>query len=174
MGETKFATGEWAGVILDAFHGKNDGSVAGVRYFTCEPLKGVFAKPAKLTRHPDAEDTGASVSSGASVPVPDEDAGKRPINVDAVVKTPEADETQEAECKSPEVVDSTPTSELSSPVSPEASEGNETLGTDEGSTPTRSTPDGGGGFVAPTQAHKVRFCLQQDTGLMVKLTAFCQ
>ncbi len=33
LGETKFAPGEWAGVVLDEAVGKNDGSVAGVSYF---------------------------------------------------------------------------------------------------------------------------------------------
>ena len=169
MGETQFAAGEWAGVILDAFHGKNDGSVAGVRYFTCEPLKGVFAKTAKLTRHPVAEDTGTPLSSAASAPAPSEDVEKRQMNVDVVVK---AEEAKEAERKSPDVVDSMPTSELSSPVSPGVSEDNDTLGTDEDGTPTHATSDGGGGgggagFVPPT--HKVRFlCHKRDVGSTVK------
>ncbi len=52
IGETKFAPGEWAGIVLDSPVGKNDGSVAGVRYFQCEAKRGVFARLAKLTRAP--------------------------------------------------------------------------------------------------------------------------
>lgn len=33
LGPTQFAPGDWAGVILDKEEGKNDGTVAGVRYF---------------------------------------------------------------------------------------------------------------------------------------------
>ena len=50
IGETQFAAGVWAGVILDSPVGKNDGSVAGTRYFTCMPLHGVFSKLTKLSR----------------------------------------------------------------------------------------------------------------------------
>jgi hypothetical protein len=48
LGETKFAKGLWAGIKLDEAGGKNDGSVAGVKYFDCEPLHGVFSKPNRL------------------------------------------------------------------------------------------------------------------------------
>ena len=40
IGETKFAPGDWAGVVLDEAVGKNDGSVQGVRYFQTETNKG--------------------------------------------------------------------------------------------------------------------------------------
>lgn len=50
IGKTQFATGVWAGILLDDPDGKNDGSVGGIKYFTCEPLRGIFARPAKLTR----------------------------------------------------------------------------------------------------------------------------
>ena len=51
LGETKFAGGDWAGVVLDQLEGKNDGSVQGIRYFQCEAKRGVFARPSKLTKH---------------------------------------------------------------------------------------------------------------------------
>lgn len=56
LGETQFAPGQWAGIVLDEPIGKNDGSVAGVRYFQCEPLKGIFTRPSKLSRSAQAED----------------------------------------------------------------------------------------------------------------------
>ncbi|XP_063081641.1 CAP-Gly domain-containing linker protein 1 isoform X10 [Cavia porcellus] len=56
LGETQFAPGQWAGIVLDEPIGKNDGSVAGVRYFQCEPLRGIFTRPSKLTRKVQVED----------------------------------------------------------------------------------------------------------------------
>uniref|UniRef100_A0A1A8P317 CAP-GLY domain containing linker protein 2 n=1 Tax=Nothobranchius rachovii TaxID=451742 RepID=A0A1A8P317_9TELE len=55
LGETQFAPGQWAGVILNDLVGKNDGSVGGVRYFECQPLQGIFTRPSKLTRQPMGE-----------------------------------------------------------------------------------------------------------------------
>lgn len=48
IGETEFSTGTWIGVELDAPKGKNDGSVKGIRYFTCKPKHGMFVRADKL------------------------------------------------------------------------------------------------------------------------------
>ena len=52
IGDTKFARGEWAGIVLDNYDGKNDGSIHGIRYFQCEPNRGIFARLYRLSRFP--------------------------------------------------------------------------------------------------------------------------
>uniref|UniRef100_A0A8C3MSY5 Uncharacterized protein n=1 Tax=Geospiza parvula TaxID=87175 RepID=A0A8C3MSY5_GEOPR len=49
-GTTKFAPGFWCGIELDKPHGKNDGSVGGVQYFSCLPRHGIFAPPSRVQR----------------------------------------------------------------------------------------------------------------------------
>nr|XP_020443779.1 CAP-Gly domain-containing linker protein 1-like isoform X2 [Monopterus albus] len=70
IGGTQFAPGQWAGIVLDEPIGKNDGSVAGVRYFQCEDGRGIFTRPSKLFRTalPEKEVNGgqASPAPGAS------------------------------------------------------------------------------------------------------------
>ncbi|XP_016431317.1 CAP-Gly domain-containing linker protein 1 isoform X2 [Sinocyclocheilus rhinocerous] len=71
LGETQFAPGQWAGIVLDEPIGKNDGSVSGVRYFQCEPLKGIFTRPSKLSRTEGEEDgTTTAPPSRAASPTP--------------------------------------------------------------------------------------------------------
>jgi len=47
-GATSFAEGALVGIELDLEKGKNDGSVQGVRYFTCTPGHGLFLRPEKI------------------------------------------------------------------------------------------------------------------------------
>ncbi|XP_066551402.1 CAP-Gly domain-containing linker protein 2 isoform X2 [Amia ocellicauda] len=62
LGETQFAPGQWAGVVLNELVGKNDGSVGGVRYFECQPLQGIFTRPSKLSRQPHGDGSDAHSS----------------------------------------------------------------------------------------------------------------
>ncbi|XP_062242693.1 CAP-Gly domain-containing linker protein 3 isoform X1 [Platichthys flesus] len=50
FGKTDFAPGYWFGVELDQPTGKHDGSVFGVRYYSCLPKYGVFAPPSRVQR----------------------------------------------------------------------------------------------------------------------------
>nr|CDJ83622.1 Cytoskeleton-associated protein domain containing protein [Haemonchus contortus] len=64
-GEVQFSDGEWVGVILDDPRGKNNGTVQGVQYFTCEPNHGLFIRPTQL--RPESARTRAS---GLRTPAP--------------------------------------------------------------------------------------------------------
>ncbi|GAA6228248.1 dynactin subunit 1-like isoform X3 [Lates japonicus] len=48
IGATLFASGKWVGVILDEPKGKNDGTVQGKRYFTCEENHGIFVRQSQI------------------------------------------------------------------------------------------------------------------------------
>ena len=47
VGPTGFAEGEWVGIELASAVGRNDGSVRGVRYFSCKPRHGLFVQRAQ-------------------------------------------------------------------------------------------------------------------------------
>ncbi|XP_029921465.1 CAP-Gly domain-containing linker protein 1 isoform X2 [Myripristis murdjan] len=76
VGGTQFAPGQWAGIVLDEPIGKNDGSVAGVRYFQCEDGRGIFTRPSKLSRTalPEKEVNGGQASPAQAAPAPSESA----------------------------------------------------------------------------------------------------
>lgn len=67
LGETQFAPGQWAGIVLDEPIGKNDGSVAGVRYFQSDPLRGIFTRPSKLSRV-EGEANGTTTAPASPTP----------------------------------------------------------------------------------------------------------
>lgn len=62
-GKTSFAPGFWLGIELDKPSGKNDGSVGGVRYFSCPPKHGVFAPPSRVQRIHGSVDCLSELSS---------------------------------------------------------------------------------------------------------------
>lgn len=48
FGATSFSPGKWVGIELFERDGKNDGTVQGVKYFTCKPSHGIFVKPSQV------------------------------------------------------------------------------------------------------------------------------
>ncbi|KAA0710986.1 Kinesin-like protein KIF13B [Triplophysa tibetana] len=50
VGPTHFSEGVWVGVELDTSSGKNDGSVDGHQYFSCNPGYGVLVRPDRLSQ----------------------------------------------------------------------------------------------------------------------------
>ncbi|KAM9801249.1 CAP-Gly domain-containing linker protein 1 [Neosynchiropus ocellatus] len=75
LGATQFAPGQWAGIELDEPIGKNDGSVAGIRYFQCEDGRGIFTRPSKLCKTPHPEKKEAN---GEEVPPLEEGVSRPP------------------------------------------------------------------------------------------------
>ncbi|KAM9155076.1 CAP-Gly domain-containing linker protein 4 isoform 1-T2 [Pangshura tecta] len=63
-GTTKFAPGFWCGIELNKPHGKNNGSVGGVQYFSCLPRYGIFAPPSRVQRLTGSLDSLTDVSTG--------------------------------------------------------------------------------------------------------------
>lgn len=58
FGATSFSAGKWVGIELSQPVGKNDGSVKGIPYFTCQPNYGVFVKPSQVKIVQDSASSG--------------------------------------------------------------------------------------------------------------------
>ncbi|XP_034532296.1 dynactin subunit 1-like isoform X6 [Notolabrus celidotus] len=71
IGATLFASGKWVGVILNESTGKNNGTVQGKRYFTCEDNHGIFVRQSQLQVVDDG-------SSATSPETPDSGTAKVP------------------------------------------------------------------------------------------------
>lgn len=47
-GTTSFSAGKWVGIELNDAIGKNNGTINGISYFTCQPNYGVFVRPSQV------------------------------------------------------------------------------------------------------------------------------
>lgn len=75
VGATLFATGKWVGVILDEAKGKNDGTVQGRKYFTCEENHGIFVRQSQIQVFEDGADTTSpETPESAALKVPKRDS----------------------------------------------------------------------------------------------------
>ncbi|XP_050566215.1 dynactin subunit 1 isoform X2 [Cygnus atratus] len=75
VGATLFATGKWVGVILDEAKGKNDGTVQGRKYFTCEENHGIFVRQSQIQVFEDGADTTSpETPDSAALKVPKRDS----------------------------------------------------------------------------------------------------
>lgn len=96
IGPTEFASGYWIGVELIDLTGKNDGSVAGTRYFSCSPGFGVFVRDSsiKTVGRPTSRssihlrNSSVSESSNAQSPVTDKTANLSRISSPNVTAHP--------------------------------------------------------------------------------------
>eukprot|EP00931_Biecheleriopsis_adriatica_P121905 TRINITY_DN9695_c0_g1_i3.p1 TRINITY_DN9695_c0_g1~~TRINITY_DN9695_c0_g1_i3.p1 ORF type:complete len:575 (-),score=146.73 TRINITY_DN9695_c0_g1_i3:213-1904(-) len=80
FGATEFAAGEWMGIELDDKAGKNDGSVKGRSYFTCQPEYGLFVRPTAVVKMGDVPRDSEDTISPPVSPAAREDtaSGKAP------------------------------------------------------------------------------------------------
>ncbi|XP_039993983.1 dynactin subunit 1 isoform X2 [Xiphias gladius] len=85
IGNTLFASGKWVGVILDEAKGKNDGTVQGKRYFTCEENHGIFVRQSQIQLVDDGADT-------TSPETPEPGTGKVPKR--EILETPRSTKLQ--------------------------------------------------------------------------------
>ncbi|KAG1950796.1 dynactin subunit [Pimephales promelas] len=66
IGNTLFASGKWVGVILEEPKGKNDGTVQGKRYFTCQENHGIFVRQSQIQLVEDLADTSPDTPEAAT------------------------------------------------------------------------------------------------------------
>ena len=64
VGRVNFSGGPWFGVELDSAAGKNDGSVSGVKYFSCPSGHGIFVRRARLAPASMSDDAPSPLEDG--------------------------------------------------------------------------------------------------------------
>lgn len=77
IGNTLFASGKWVGVILDEAKGKNDGTVQGKRYFTCQENHGIFVRQSQVSCRPEGQGWEAIIVTPSGFLCPKDPAGRR-------------------------------------------------------------------------------------------------
>ncbi|OBS57977.1 hypothetical protein A6R68_10911 [Neotoma lepida] len=129
VGATLFATGKWVGVILDEAKGKNDGTVQGRKYFTCDEGHGIFVRQSQIQVFEDGADT-------TSPETPDSSASKvlKREGADAAAKTSRLAPT----ARKPTRPASTGVSGASSSLGPSGSASAGELSSSEPSTPAQT------------------------------------
>ncbi|KAF2367871.1 CAP Gly-rich domain [Trinorchestia longiramus] len=91
VGNTKFATGKWVGVVLEHPNGRNNGTVEGTTYFKCEDKHGLFVRQTQLEcldgSGDDANRSGRQATTPSSAPR--SSAGKRRIEPTSLRRKPQ-------------------------------------------------------------------------------------
>lgn len=139
VGATSFAPGEWVGVELEDYSGKNDGSVKGESYFECEMDKGMFLRPNALS----------VVEQPQAAPKPTNGTAKKPARPSSVsgagigrrmstVPDPGAGKRMSMNAASPSPATRRPSSMLRSPTKSPTKQ--LSAATSGASTPRTSTP----------------------------------
>ncbi|XP_070712165.1 CAP-Gly domain-containing linker protein 1 isoform X2 [Pempheris klunzingeri] len=162
LGETQFAPGQWAGIVLDEPIGKNDGSVAGVRYFQCEALRGIFTRPSKLSRtEGEANGTQTAPPSRAASPTPSVGsvASHTPATKSALPSTTTAAKKASSATPATAATPATPSSNLARTNSESVSNLSETGSVKKGE---RELKMGDRVLVGGTKAGVVRFLGETD------------
>uniref|UniRef100_UPI0037E7F1D5 CAP-Gly domain-containing linker protein 1 isoform X4 n=1 Tax=Semicossyphus pulcher TaxID=241346 RepID=UPI0037E7F1D5 len=162
LGETQFAPGQWAGIVLDEAIGKNDGSVAGVRYFQCEALRGIFTRPSKLSRtEGEANGTQTAPPSRAASPTPSVGsvASHTPATKSALPSTTTAAKKASSTTPATPATPATPSSNLARTNSESVSNLSETGSVKKGE---RELKMGDRVLVGGTKAGVVRFLGETD------------
>lgn len=130
VGATLFATGKWVGVILDEAKGKNDGTVQGRKYFTCDEGHGIFVRQSQIQVFEDGADT-------TSPETPDSSASKvlKREGTDTTAKTSKLTTTRRPKPTRPA---STGVAGASSSLGPSGSASAGELSSSEPSTPAQT------------------------------------